>query len=184
MFRSPWMLLAVVPLGFLLVAGVAVWQAGEWSDAATLFAGLALLAFCVGLPWASIAARPRVPSRSRIRRFTEDYLGWYPATTEAKLRAVLCRRFAGSAPTADQGSDGGLNEPDYGSGSPAHGAWWWSTLFLPPVAGFRHRFFPVAPAAPADVDAVLAELQAEGRLASEPESKAPSQGAGTGRPRD
>jgi hypothetical protein len=161
------MLLVVVPLGFLLVAGVAAWQAGQWTDASTLFAGLGLLAFCVGVPFASRAAGARAPSRSRIRRFAEDYLRWYPATTATDLRAILRYRFGGSAPM-DHLVKSALDQASYGT---AYGKGCMAALLMAPIIGIRHRFFPKAPANPADIDAVLTELQEEGRFALDSESK-------------
>jgi len=46
-----------------------------------------------------------------------------------------------------------------------------SALLLAPVVAFRHKFFPKAPAQPMDIEAVLAELQAEGQFGPDSEFK-------------
>lgn len=166
MLKSPWMLLVVVPVGFLLLAGVAASQLGEWTYLSTAFVVCAFLSFCIGAPFVFAPVWTSVASRSKISRFAQDWLQWYPETTENELRRALRRRFRGSA--TDTLFDDALDQTVEGS---AIEEWFLSTLLLGPVAAFRHRFFPEAPADPADIEAVLAELQAEGRLAAESKSE-------------
>ncbi len=159
MFTSPWMLVGPVPLGFLAVAGLVAWRSGGWNGASSCFVGFGLFCFCVGIMLVSGPIRTSAPSRSRIVRFARRWLRWYPATSEADLRAILGRRFSGTGPSlkpvaanAEADSDPAM----IGEGGCL------VSLLAPGAMTLRHRFFPEAPAEPVEIAAVLAELRDEG----------------------
>ncbi len=151
MLKSPWMLLAVVPAGFLLLAAAAGFGPAQSVAAAEAFVGLAALALITGalLPFTfTFARRPAVPTLAAIRRFARDWVRDHPRAAEA--RAALARRFGGSIGVSDWEHAVGTAPP---SGNPGDAL---------AAAGLWHRFFPAAPARPEDIEAVLGELRGEG----------------------
>lgn len=158
MLKSPWMLLAVVPGGFLLVAAAAAFGPAQSVAAAGAFAGLAALVFVTGaLVTFTFARRPTVPTLAALRRFARDWVSYHPGAAEAEARAALARRFGGSAAVADSDYAAGAGPTSGNPGDALAGA-----AFSALVVGLRHRFFPIAPARPVDIEAVVEELRAEG----------------------
>jgi hypothetical protein len=164
------MLLAAVPAGFLLLAGVAALQAGRWDTPSTLFAALAALAFVAGV-LLTPAGPASAPSPPDLRRFARGWLRAHPSAAEADVRAALARRFRGTRPVdaADFEAATALPQPE---GPPGWGCL--AALLTGPALAVRHRFFPAAPARPADIEAVLAELRAEGALGPGGDSAGPA----------
>ena len=153
MLKSPWMLLAVVPGGFLLVAAAAAFGPAQSVTAAAVFAGLAALSLVIGALFTfTFARRPAVPALAALRRFARDWVRNHPGATEAETGAALARWFGGSnweyavSGTSSPGSPG-----DVLAGA---------VLFAVAV-GLWHRFFPAAPARPEDIETVLGELRGE-----------------------
>jgi hypothetical protein len=156
--KSPWMLLAVVPGGFLLLAAAAAFGPAQSVAAAEAFAGLAALALVTGgLLTFTFARRPAVPTLAALRRFARDWISDHPGAAEAEARAALARWFGGSTGVADWEYAVGATPPSGNPGDALVGAGI-SALVL----GLWHRFFPVAPARPEDIEAVLGELRGEG----------------------
>jgi hypothetical protein len=157
------MLLVVVPGGFLLVAAAAAFGPAQSVTAAWTFVGLAALAFATGgLLTFRFARRPTVPSLAALRRFARDWVRCHPGAAVAEARAALARRFGGSAGVADSDYAAGAAPPSGNPGDALMGA-----AFSALVVRFRHRFFPVAPARLEDIEAVVAELRAEGAFEQE-----------------
>jgi hypothetical protein len=160
--KSPWLLLAVVPGGFLLLAATAAFGPAQSVPAAWAFAGLAALAFATGgLHTFTFARRPTVPTLAALRRFARGWVRDHPGAAEAEARAALARRFGGSTGLLDW--DHAAAAPPSGSPGDALAGAGFTAL----VVGLRHRFFPIAPARPEDIKAVLAELRAEGAFRQE-----------------
>lgn len=154
MFKSPWMLLAVVPGGFLLLAAEAAFGPAQSVAAVQAFAGLAALAFVTG-GLLTFTRRPAVPTLAALRRFARDWARDHPGATEAEARAATVRWFGGSTGRIDWDAVAAPPTGNPGDGLAGAG-------FVALVVGLRHRFFPVAPARPEDIEAVLAEVRAEG----------------------
>ena len=153
MLKSPWMLSAVAPIGFLLVAVAALYGPAQSEGAATVFASLAAVAFVLGVLLQS-TKRPSVPSLNALSKFADVWLGDNPEATESEARVALTRRFSGATGVPDYQHAFESAAPSGNPGDELAGAG---------VAGMMasvwFHFFPAAPARPADIEKVLAELQ-------------------------
>lgn len=159
MLKSRWMLLAVVPGGFLLLGVAAAFGPAQSVEAAGVFAGLAAFAFIIGVLFTfTFARRPSVPTLAALRRFARDWVRDHPGAAEGEARAALARRFGGTT-----GVSGWLNSAEAATTPTSNpGDALAAAGFSAMVAGLWHRFFPVAPARAEDIEAVLTELRLEG----------------------
>src|SRR5207248_811829 len=114
--KSPWMLLTVVPAGFLLLAGVAALEAGQWETPSTMFAACAALALVVGGVFA-FRGRATEPSVEDLRRFAREWLRGNPTAAEPEVRTALARRFSGTRSALDLETSVGMQEPEGQIGS-------------------------------------------------------------------
>ena len=153
MLKSPWMLLAVVPVGFLLLAVAALYGPAQSGGAAYVFASLAALAFVLGVLF-TLTGRPSTPKLAALRRFAREWLRDNPEAKEAEVRAALTRRFAGTTGVSDFQH---AVESAPLSGNPGDALM--AAGFAGVLVGVLHRFFPAAPARPEDIETVLAELR-------------------------
>jgi membrane protein implicated in regulation of membrane protease activity len=156
--KSPWMLLMIVPGGFLLVAAAAAFGPAESTTAAWVFVGLSALAFIVGgLLTFTFARRSTVPTPAKVRRFARDWVSRHPGATEKEARTALLQWFGGS--TGSTGTSDWYSPP---SGNLVDSLA--ATGFVSLVAWLGHRYFPTAPARPEDIDEALRELGGEGHF--------------------
>jgi hypothetical protein len=156
------MLLAVVPAGFLVLAVLAAFGPAQSTQAAVMFAGIAAVVFVVGavrvVRWRALtySARPAAPGVEAVRRFLRDWVRDHPGASEAEARAALAQRFSGSTAVPEVGAAI--------EATPPHSAPWDRIVegaLVAYAASIYLRLFPIAPAEPADIEMVLAELRAE-----------------------
>ena len=107
-------------------------------------------------------------SKKKIRQYALDWFEWYPNTSEADIRTNLQDRFLGKATPQDKGTAAVMSSLE-GMVRVGHPVGCLAGLFLAPWSLLRRWLFPVNVAQiQADIDAVMSELQAEGRWASLP----------------